>query len=144
MEHSAIAQVHAHRPRVKRKAPLAPKTLARYRTALEAGTDPQLVATWTAEVQAAKAQAMASSRKATSRRRMTKQEIRDLVTALGNIRAVLADAEPADKAEVYRQLGLKLTYDPGKRTVGAEIALDAQSWGYGLCPEGDLHVSYTP
>lgn len=36
-------------------------------------------------------------------------------------------------------LGLKLTYHPGTRTMGAEIALDAQSWGYGLCPEGDLN-----
>lgn len=51
---------------------------------LEAGTDPKIVAGWTAEMQARK---------------------------------------------VYRHLGPKLTYNPGKRTMGAEIALDAQSWG---------------
>ncbi|MGH3517258.1 MAG: hypothetical protein ACRDQ7_07535, partial [Haloechinothrix sp.] len=62
-----------------------------------------------------------------------------LVEALGNIRTVIADAEPADKAEVYGHLGLKLTYNPGKRTMGAEIALDAQSWGYGRCPEADTY-----
>lgn len=80
--------------------------LARYRAALEAGTDPKIVAEWTAEVQARKAEALSRSRQAEGRRRMSKQEIQALVEALGNIRTVIADAEPADKAEVYRHLGL--------------------------------------
>ncbi|MGH3519349.1 MAG: recombinase family protein [Haloechinothrix sp.] len=115
--------------------------LARYRAALEAGTDPTIVAAWTAEVQACKAEALSRSRQAEGRRRMSAQEIEGLVEALGNIRTVIADAEPADKAEVYGHLGLKLTYNPGKRTMGAEIALDARSWGYGRCPEGSLRGS---
>jgi len=114
--------------------------LARYRTALEAGTDPKLVARWTAEVQAEKAQALARLRKTGDQHRMSQDEIANLVDALGNIRTVLADANPADKAQVYRHLGLKLTYHPGKRTLGAEIVLDAQSWGYGACPRGGLKL----
>lgn len=107
--------------------------LTRYRAALEAGTDPQLVARWTTEVQARRAEALAQSRQATNRRRMSKEEIRSLVEALGNIRAVLTDAEPEDKAEVYRQLGLHLTYQPpndssepkhtSTRTVGVMVCV---------------------
>lgn len=52
---------------------------------------------------------------------MSELEIQALVAALGNVRTVIADAEPADKADVYRHLGLKLTYNPGKRTMGAEM-----------------------
>jgi hypothetical protein len=40
-------------------------------------------------------------------RQMSRAEITALVTALGDITTVLRDADPADKAEVYRQL------DPG-------------------------------
>ena len=34
-----------------------------------------------------------------------------------------ADADPADKAEIYSQLGLRLTYQPGQRIVRAEAHL---------------------
>jgi site-specific DNA recombinase len=70
---------------------------------------------------------------------MTKDEIRTLVGALGNISAVLASAEPEDKAEVYRQLGTKLIYEPNKRLVRAEAGINPQPWGYGKCPRGDLN-----
>ena len=36
-------------------------------------------------------------------------------------RAVLQDADPDDKAEIFRQSGLKLTYHPGQRLVQAQI-----------------------
>ena len=55
---------------------------------------------------------------------MTRDQIASIVTALGDILAVLADADPADKAEIYTQLGLRLTYQPGQRTVRAEAHLD--------------------
>ncbi|WP_167450034.1 hypothetical protein [Streptomyces hyaluromycini] len=45
-------------------------------------------------------------------------------TSLGSIRDVLADAEPQDKADVYQNLGLKLTYDPATQLVRAEAQLD--------------------
>jgi hypothetical protein len=75
---------------------------------------------------------------------MTKDEIQTLVDGLGNIRHTLSRADPADKAEVYRQLQLQLTYHPGKRTVRVETRLDPHSWGYGSCPRGDLHTNHTP
>ena len=70
---------------------------------------------------------------------MTPEEIRGLVEALGNIQVVLRDAHPQDKWEVYRQLGLILTYHPDKHLVHAAVNLDAHQWGYGACPRGDLN-----
>lgn len=111
--------------------------LARYRAALEAGTDPALVARWTTEIQARRAEAAAHPRQTTAGHRMSQQDIRSLVEALGTIHTALAHAEPDDKAEVYHHLGLRLTYEPGTRLVRAEAHLNPHGWGYGSCPRGD-------
>ena len=117
--------------------------LARHRAALEAGADPQLVATWMTEVQARRAEALTRSQTVTTRRPMTRDEIHTLIENLGDIRQVLTEADPDDKADIYRQLGLRLTYQPGQRTVRAETSLDPHSWGYGTCPRRNLHANHT-
>lgn len=43
---------------------------------------------------------------------MTHDQITDLAAKLGDIIGVLREADPADRAEVYQQLGLRLTYTP--------------------------------
>lgn len=86
--------------------------LRQHRAALEAGVDPVLVTTWMNETQAKHAAAEARPRKPTGRRRMTRDEITTLVKAIGDVMRVLKDADPADKVEVYGQLGLTLTYHP--------------------------------
>lgn len=111
--------------------------LARYRAALEAGTDPALVAVWTGQVQAERATALSQLRPTPTTRAMSQDEIRALVDGLGSARAVLMRADPDDKAEVYRQVGLQLTYQPDERTMRANIQIDPRSWGYGVCPRGD-------
>lgn len=117
--------------------------LARHRHALEAGAAPALVAAWTAEVQARQPAALASRRPRSQR--MSDDEIRTLVQALGDIAAVLRAAGPADKAEVYRQLGLQLAYQPEQRLVRAEASPENPKYGlaYGSCPRGDLPTSDT-
>jgi site-specific DNA recombinase len=115
--------------------------LARYREALEAGTDPTLAARWTAEVQARCAEALSQSREVTGQRRMTKDEIRAMLGPLGPIRDVLADAERKDKAEVYQSLGLKLIYEPGKHLVRAEARLGPHKLGIWSVSEGGLELS---
>ena len=71
-----------------------------------------LVTGWMSESQAKRALAEARLRKqsGTGRRRMTRDEVTSLVKALGDVMRVLKDADPADKAEIYGQLGLTLTY----------------------------------
>ena len=113
--------------------------LTRYRAALEAGADPQLVTRWITEVQARRAEALARSHPSTGRQRMSKHDIGELIKALGDIPAVLAKAAPHDKAQLYSQLGLHLTYEPATRLIRAETRINPHSWGYGSCPRGDLN-----
>jgi hypothetical protein len=131
-DHTSIAAEHARRAIAD-----ADTKLARYRAALESGTDPALIATWTAEVTAAKTTAQAQLRALTGRRRTTEDEIAAIVAAAGNVLAVLRDADPDDKAAIYRQLGLNLTYQPGTRTVLAEANPSAIMYE-SECPRGDL------
>jgi DNA invertase Pin-like site-specific DNA recombinase len=116
--------------------------LERYRAALEAGTDPALVARWTATANVERTAAQARLRTTTGRGRMTAQEIKELVTALGGIVAVLAEADPADKAEVYEQLGLHLTYEPGPQRVIAEAKPPTIMYRRG-CPRADSTTTPT-
>ena len=48
---------------------------------------------------------------------MSRDEIATLVRTLSDAWVTLRDADPADKAEVYRQLGLALTYRPSEKLV---------------------------
>lgn len=52
---------------------------------------------------------------------MTEADIKAIVDKLADIAGVLQDADPDDKAEVFRQLGLRLTYHPGRQLVEAQI-----------------------
>ncbi len=51
---------------------------------------------------------------------MSRDEIGQLVDALGGLLAILRVAEPGDKLEVYRELGLKLTYNHHDHAVTVE------------------------
>jgi site-specific DNA recombinase len=112
--------------------------LARYRAALEAGTDPAVVASWVAEVTASRAAADAQLRATKTRRRISRQEIHSLVSALGDLLGTLHDADPADKGEVYQRLGLRLNYQPGSGCVHAEARV-GPGMGVMECPRGDLN-----
>ena len=61
------------------------------------------------------------------------REITNLVNARGDPMTVLNEADPADKAEVYQQLGLTLTYDPAARRVKAEAGRSRIMY-VGKCP----------
>ena len=60
---------------------------------------------------------------------MTRDQLAALVSGLGDLLGVLATAAPEDKAEVYRKLGLRLTYDPARRVVTVESHLGPGSSG---------------
>src|SRR6266702_600353 len=149
-EHSLTAleraqpDIDARAEAVRRTLDECDRKLARHRAALEAGADPALVAAWSREVQAQRVTAQAQL--ATIRtqpgtgRRMTRDEIRSLVDALGGLLRVLRDADPGDKLEVYRQLGLRLTYHHDSHTVLAETRPPPSSMCAVFVSEGDLNT----
>jgi len=52
---------------------------------------------------------------------MTEAEIRAIVDKLGSIAEVLSNADPLEKAEIFRRVGLRLTYHPGRQLVAATV-----------------------
>lgn len=110
------------------------RKLAQYRATLDAGADPVTVAGWITETEAERARYQAARRARPERRsaRMTSAEISSVITGLSDLLGVLREADPADKAEIYGKLGLRLTYHPdeqGERLVRTEVNVGpAQHW----------------
>jgi site-specific DNA recombinase len=88
------------------------------------GVSSATVAAWIAETEAERVRYEAGMRQVTAaaRKRMTEAEIRTIVDKFADIARVLNGADPNDKSEIFRQLGLKLTYHPGRGIVEAQPA----------------------
>jgi hypothetical protein len=71
---------------------------------------------------------LGSVRRLAHHSRMTEAEFKATVDKIMDIGRVLNHASPDDKAEIFRQLGLKLTYHPGRRLVQASV----EPVGYGF------------
>ncbi len=99
------------------------RKLTGYRAALDAGASPATVAAWIAETEAEKAGYLTARRPTSNarRKRMSEAEIKAIVDRLADLARVLADADPNDKSEIFRQLGLRLTYHPGRGLVEAQV-----------------------
>ena len=110
-----------------------------------------MIGPWIAETQARKVTAQAEIRTATGRRQMSRDDIAAIVAALADLAQVVREADPADKADIYAQLNLTLTYQPGQRLVEATVkpgldmrkgfvsegGLGPRSWWYS--PERGIH-----
>lgn len=105
--------------------------LAGYRAALDAGADPTLVTGWITEVQSQrrKIQEQLAAPCPQPTKAMTREQITTLIQQLGDITTALAEAEPTDRAEVYRQLGLRLTYHPKQQKVRVQAQPVTDSYG---------------
>ncbi len=109
------------------------RRMAQYRAALHAGADPVSVAGWITETEAERARYKAAKQAAAPRRTakpMSRDQITAIVSDLSGVFSVLRDADPADKSEIYPQLGLhgmRLTYhpgeEPGEGTVQTEVPI---------------------
>jgi site-specific DNA recombinase len=100
------------------------RKFARHRAALEAGADPALVVACSQQVQQQRTAAQARPATLASHhganRRRSRDDIHALVDTLGGLLDALRHADPADKAEVYRELGIRLTYHHTEHTVLAK------------------------
>ncbi|MFE0530435.1 recombinase family protein [Micromonospora parva] len=134
-----LDQAHTDMPAAAAVVPEGP-TLAecdaklyRYRAALDAGADPAVVAGWIAETQAERQRAEQSHQAPAKEEPripalFSEDQIIAIVEELGDLVDALRDAEPEHKLEVYRSLGLHLTYDPEPQTVRANVDLAAHRW----------------
>lgn len=84
------------------------------------------ISAWISDAQAERLAAEAELRRATTRSRMTRQQITDLISAVSDLAATLRGADSETAAEAYRQLGLRLTYYQDKQIVRA--AAVPQRW----------------
>lgn len=98
------------RQTLRQRATEADARLARHLAAIEAGVDPQALVTAMNMAQADKAAAQAELRSLPKINRLTENEIRKLIESLGDIRAVLAAGDPAEKARLHRALALEVRY----------------------------------
>jgi site-specific DNA recombinase len=115
------------REETARKIAECDRKLAQYRAALDAGASPATVAGWISETEAERASYQASRRPAVKARRMSEAEIKAIVDKLTDIARALHDADPDDKSLIFRELGLKLAYHPGRQLVEATVE-PAQHW----------------
>lgn len=108
----ALARAEAARRAVKG----CDTRLAKYRSALEAGADAAVVASWIKEVEADRLHAereLAST--ASVAEPLSEAEIRALVTSQRKVLRSLAKATPEQRAQIYSQtMGLRITYNPDK------------------------------
>ena len=72
---------------------------------------------------------------------MAREQITALVQQLGDITRALADADPTDRAEVYRQLGLRLTCHPEQQKVRVQAQAVADSYGDKVCVRGSTQTN---
>jgi len=88
------------------------RKIDKYRTLLEQDGDVAIAAKWITEAQRERRALEGQLGQQIPGGEMTTEQVKALVAALRDIVDVLADAEPADKAELYNQLGVSLRYDP--------------------------------
>jgi hypothetical protein len=82
---------------------------------LDEGADAKVVARWMAQVHRERANLQAQLGHTIPGGTLTSSQVRALVDALRDIVTVLAEADPQDKAELYGELGVNLTYHPQGR-----------------------------
>jgi site-specific DNA recombinase len=101
--------------RLRREIADVDRRLEGYRPVLNQGGDPAVVARWISDVQREPKVLVAQLGEPVPGGKLTKYQVRALVAGLRDIVSTLADADPEDKAELYRQLGITLTYSPDGR-----------------------------
>jgi hypothetical protein len=114
------------------------RKIAQYRASLDAGGDPAVIGPWIAEIQAKRVAAQVEIGKTSGQARMSKDAIAAIISALGDLTQIVRDADPADKAEIYTQLGLTLKYRPQKRLVEATVR-PGPHMCKGFVSEGRIH-----
>ena len=114
-------------------------SLRQHRAAHEAGASPEIVTAWINETQAKRAAVEARLRyQSAGRRRMTQEEITNLVNALGDLMTVLSEVDLADKGRGLPATRPDSHLRPRAKRVKAEARPESIMY-VGKCPRGDLN-----
>ncbi len=97
------------------------RKLAQYKATLDAGADPAQVSTWINEAQQERTRLEAELRAIPHSEPITQAEIAETLTRARDLTQTIITADPLDKADLYQQLGLKLTCYPQKQLVEARV-----------------------
>ena len=108
----------ARREAAHRRIADCDRRLDRYRAALEAGADALVVAGWMREVQGERLAAEHElGNAAPAQAPLTANEVRALIGGIQDAVALLGQADPNLKADMYAELGVELTYQPDQNLV---------------------------
>jgi len=88
------------------------RRIKKYHQLLDHDVDPALAAAWITEAQRERKSLEAQLGENIPGEQLSSSQVKALVTGLRDIVAALAGAEPADKADLYKELGVTLRYDP--------------------------------
>jgi site-specific DNA recombinase len=130
--------------RPSRQLGTSDRKLKQYKATLDAGGDPAVVSDWIKQSQSERAAALSMLRQADSKPTITKDDIARTIEHLGDMVMALHDGAGEIKTDLYRNIGLRATFDPETKKVRAEVSLDlappdASPLGFGWCPRGDLN-----
>jgi site-specific DNA recombinase len=82
-----------------------------------------VIARWITEIETVRAAYEAMQAPEARPRSLTRDQIVALVQSLAGLPDLLHAAEPADKADLYAGIGLRLTYHPQQQMAFAEVRL---------------------
>jgi DNA invertase Pin-like site-specific DNA recombinase len=97
------------------------RKLKQYRAALDAGADPVEVTKWINDAKQERARLEGELRALPRGEAIAEEEVIELLERLGDLTKTITAADPLDKADLYQQLGLKMTYYPQKQLVEARV-----------------------
>ncbi|GAA2406066.1 recombinase family protein [Actinomadura vinacea] len=100
------------------------RKLRQYRQALEAGADAAEVTGWINQVSGERQRVKAgleAAPRAPRRDVVSREEIVRVLEQTGDLVRVVLEADPLDKADLFKEMGLWMTYYPQKRLVEAQV-----------------------
>jgi site-specific DNA recombinase len=133
-QHDATDEIAAEAARARIAD--ASQKMARYRAVIDAGGDLEEVGSWISQAKAQRLQAEDDLGKATATTRLTRHQIEDLIAAITDVAETLSDADPAQSADAYDKLGLRLTYNPETQIVRAKANPQPGNIGNWFVSEG--------
>ena len=105
--------------------------------ALDADGDPAEIGAWISEAKAQRLTAEAELCQASTRARLNRQQMTDLITEVGQVATALRAAEPGNAADAYKKLGLRLTYQPDRHVIRTAASPQQGNLGKWSVSEGE-------